>query len=214
MAKQTTAKQTAIVIKAPNFKTAVFRIIGTAPLVMCKFSAKVKAQMMADQEKGSQGKKGKAKEPKDFKAMYEASMHRDKAGWVGMPASAFRAAMISACRLCGFKMTIAKLSVFVEADGMDAEEGTPLVKVEGTPRQVEHAVRNANGSIDIHARAMFDTWAMKLRVRYDADQFSDIDLANLLMRAGMQVGIGEGRPDSRMSAGMGWGTFTLETPKK
>jgi len=27
---------------------------------------------------------------------------------------------------------------------------------------------------------------------------------------GLQVGIGEGRPDSRDSAGLGWGTFKLD----
>jgi len=30
------------------------------------------------------------------------------------------------------------------------------------------------------------------------------------MRVGQQVGICEGRPDSKNSAGMGWGLFTLE----
>jgi hypothetical protein len=29
------------------------------------------------------------------------------------------------------------------------------------------------------------------------------------MRVGIQVGICEGRPDSKNSAGMGWGTFKL-----
>jgi hypothetical protein len=46
-------------------------------------------------------------------------------------------------------------------------------------------------------------------VVYDADQFTLEDVSNLLARAGMQVGIGEGRPDSKMSAGMGWGTFRI-----
>ena len=36
------------------------------------------------------------------------------------------------------------------------------------------------------------------------------DVTNLMQRVGMQVGIGEGRPDSRDSAGLGWGTFRLE----
>jgi len=31
----------------------------------------------------------------------------------------------------------------------------------------------------------------------------------LLARVGMQVGIGEGRPDSKNSAGMGWGLFEV-----
>jgi hypothetical protein len=39
--------------------------------------------------------------------------------------------------------------------------------------------------------------------------FSLDDISNLLMRVGLQVGLGEGRPDSKKSAGMGWGTFEI-----
>jgi hypothetical protein len=58
---------------------------------------------------------------------------------------------------------------------------------------------------------MFDTWSATLRVKFDADQFTVTDVVNLLSRAGGQVGIGEGRPDSKESAGMGWGTFRILT---
>jgi hypothetical protein len=34
-------------------------------------------------------------------------------------------------------------------------------------------------------------------------------VTNLMQRVGLQVGIGEGRPDSRESAGLGWGTFAI-----
>jgi hypothetical protein len=115
--------------------------------------------------------------------------------------------MISACRLVGFKMTISKLSVFVEADGFDADEGTPLVKLEGKPRPLEMCVRNETGVVDVRIRPMFEAWSAKVKIRWDADIFSDTDVANLLMRAGMQVGILEGRPDSKGSAGMGWFAF-------
>jgi len=47
-------------------------------------------------------------------------------------------------------------------------------------------------------------------VNFDADQFTVQDVTNLMQRVGMQVGIGEGRPDSRDSAGLGWGTFCLK----
>jgi hypothetical protein len=32
-------------------------------------------------------------------------------------------------------------------------------------------------------------------------------------RVGAQVGIGEGRPDSKNSTGMGWGTFEIKEVK-
>jgi hypothetical protein len=39
--------------------------------------------------------------------------------------------------------------------------------------------------------------------------FSLDDMANLLMRAGLQCGICEGRPSSQ-SGGMGWGLFEIK----
>ena len=35
------------------------------------------------------------------------------------------------------------------------------------------------------------------------------DVVNLMARVGMQVGIGEGRPDSKASAGLGNGLFQI-----
>ena len=72
------------------------------------------------------------------------------------------------------------------------------------------AVRNESGVCDLRPRPMWRKgWEAVVRVRFDGDQFTLIDVANLLLRAGMQVGIGEGRPDSRNSCGMGWGLFRL-----
>jgi hypothetical protein len=52
-------------------------------------------------------------------------------------------------------------------------------------------------------------WEATVRIRFDADLFTITDVANLLRRAGLQVGVGEGRPDSKKSAGMGWGIFDI-----
>jgi hypothetical protein len=201
-------------ISPPNIVEAEFRIVGTAPYVQNKFSAKARMQIHATQEAGTQSKSKRVREPKDFKANCEAATHRDlREGWCGIPAPAFRNALISACRLVGFKMTHAKLSVFVLADGLD-EDGTPLVKIEGESEYSEMAVRNDSGVVDIRARPMWRQWSASVRVRFDGDQFSLIDVANLLNRAGMQVGIGEGRPDSKDSNGVGWGTFEVESDRE
>lgn len=213
-----------IEIKPPNFRTLEVGIIGTAPLVLNKFSHKAKMMMKAKQEAGGQAKKKKEREAKDFEACYEAAKYVSRDGtvaskaprmasddpWLGVPAPAFRNAMISACRLVGFTMTIAKLAVFVEADGFDRDDGTPLVKItKGEPHYHESMVRNETGVCDIRARPMWDEWEIVLRVRFDADMFSEADVVNLLARAGAQVGIGEGRPGSKNSNGMGWGTYRL-----
>lgn len=208
-----TKQNTQVVIAAPNIQTAEFTLIGTAPFVQLRFSEKAMNAMMAKMQEGSKAKGKKVREARDFDDDFKQSMHVSTEGWVGIPAGAFRAAMISACRLVGFKMTLAKLSVFIEADGIDKIDGVPLVKIEGTPEPNKMAVRNATGVADIRCRAMWKKWTVKLRVRFDADQFSLQDISNLLSRVGMQVGVGEGRPDSRESAGLGWGTFELANDK-
>ena len=106
-------------------------------------------------------------------------------------------------------MTLAKLSLFVEGDGFDKVDAVPLIKIDGTPESHLMHARNATGVCDLRVRAKFWPWSAILNVSYDSDQFTATDVANLLLRVGAQVGIGEGRPDSKKSAGMGWGTFTL-----
>jgi len=201
-------QRTELVIQAPNLQVIEFQVRGTAPYVQHRFWKK--AEMMEEQGKGTtkQSKSKKVRPPKDFEKDYEQSKHVSTEGWIGIPAPAFRNAMISACRVSGFVMTRAKLSVFILPDGFDQDDGTPLVKIKGKPQMHTSRVRNDNGSPDIRSRAMFPAWGCTLRVRYDGDQFSSIDIANLIERAGLQVGIGEGRPDSPKGTGMGWGTFT------
>lgn len=204
-------QERSVIIAPPRFETATVRLIGTAPYVQHKFSAKAKNMIIETQLLGSQAKKGRKREPKDFDAVYRGAMYVSRDGWHGIPASAFRNAMISACRTVNFKMTLAKLSLFTEADGFDSEDGTPLVKItKGEPHQHTAPARNANGSVDIRVRPMWDEgWEVMLRIRWDAEQFSATDVVNLLARVGQQIGIGEGRPDSRMSAGLGWGLFDV-----
>ena len=48
-----------------------------------------------------------------------------------------------------------------------------------------------------------------VRIRFDADQFTLTDVANLFARVGLCGGIGEGRPDSKTSAGIGYGLFEI-----
>lgn len=207
--KKAPENEVAVVINPPNIQTIELSIQGTAPYVQHKFSEKARKEMLAKQTDTTQKSKRK-KDARDVKAEFEAAIHYSSDGWIGIPAPAFRCAMIDACRLVGFKMTVAKISVFIEADGFDADDGTPLVRLlAGKPEVSEIAARLDNGTAMVTIRPMWREWGAKLRVRYDAEQFSASDVTNLLHRAGLQVGVGEGRPFSKKSNGMGWGTFTL-----
>jgi len=209
--KVTEGKATATVnISAPNIRTACFTIIGSSPYVQARFSAKAMQAMKSKMMAGSTAKGKKVREARDFDDDFKQAQHISEDGWYGIPAGAFRQAIISACRLVGFKMTMAKLSVFVESDGVDRVDGVPLVRlVADEPEKTEMAVRNQTGVADIRVRPMWRKWSAELRIQFDADQFTIQDVTNLISRVGLQVGIGEGRHDSRESAGLGWGCFKI-----
>jgi hypothetical protein len=206
---------TTVQIKPPNFGVAVFRVKGTAPLVIHRFSSKTKEQMKQKMETGKAASSKKNREAKQTDDLFKESMYRSPEGWTGFNASSIRNAMISACRLVGFKMTLAKMSIFVEADGWDAEEPQiPLVKIDGDPVKQEDMARVETGQPYVTVRAAYHKWGAGIKIRWDADQFTIQDVTHLLMRVGKQVGIGEGRPDSKNSCGMGWGLFDIEETKE
>lgn len=201
-------------IPAANLRIAEFKIIGTAPYVQHKFSSKAKEMMMAAQRAGGTKNKNKTREARDFKDDFiQAQYKPSKGNWANgaIPATAIKAAMVAACRLVDFKMTDAKQCVYVLADGYDPDELIPLIRItKGKPRQFEQLVRNATGVADIRSRPLWDEgWEAIVRIQFDADRFTIKDVSNLLMRAGTQVGVGEGRTASRMCVGLGWGAFRV-----
>lgn len=198
-------------IKAPNFEHAKFHIVGTAPLVIHRFSTKTKNMLLNKQIEGKSASSKKDRQAVNTDDIFNEARYISKEGWDGFNASSIRKAMIDSCRLVGFKMVLAKLSVFVLADGVDATEPQiPLIRIYGDPVKQEDMARVQTGQPYITVRPAYHDWSADVTVRYDADQFSRQDLANLMMRVGMQVGIGEGRPSSKNSAGMGWGLFEIQ----
>jgi len=200
-----------VTIKAPNFGQIEFGLIGTAPLVGNKFAAKAREMMKAGQESGQTSRAKKTREPKNFDEVYQGHRHISTDGWDGIPATAIRAAMVSACRAAGYKMTWAKLAFQVIPDGFDNDDRSALIRItKGEPTPLESYVRLATGTADITHRPIWEQgWEASVTIRYDADMLTPQDITNLLSRAGAQVGILAGRPDSRMSSGQGWGTFKL-----
>jgi hypothetical protein len=208
----------AVEIKAPNMMLVSVHIRGSANYVCNAFSEEARAQMAADQEKGSMDKArggAKKREPKDFNKGYLGSMHISAEGWPGIPVIAFRAAMVRAASLVGIEMTRAKQCVFVMCDGY-TKDGQGLVKItKGEPERFDSYVRNDNGSPDIRARARFPPgWEAVVTMKFDSDFISMNSAVNLLHRAGVQVGIGAGRPFSTDSVGQGWGTFDIVVPEE
>jgi len=183
---------------------------GISPLVCNRFAEKARQELHDRHAAGDQRKSKKEREPKDFNAAYEAAMHRSTDGWLGLPCSAFMSAMVSACRATGVVMTRAKIAMWIDADGY-SDDGYALTKItKGKPRYDERYVRNQTGVVDLRARPMWDPgWQAVVTISFDRGMISPESIANLLSRAGRQVGIQEGRPDSKKSVGMGWGLFKI-----
>jgi hypothetical protein len=198
-------------ITPPNITHAVFHIEGTSPLVIHRFSTKAKNGMLDKMAEGTVKNKGKKEfKPTNTDDTYNEARYISKQGWDGFNVSSIRNAIIRACSLVNIKMTLAKLSLFVEADGRDAVEPEfGLIRIIGKPRKLEMVARVETGQAYVCVRPIYDEWSAKLRISFDADQFSLQDVTNLLARAGAQVGIGEGRNFSKNSAGMGWGSFKI-----
>ena len=212
-----TSRNATVTITPPNIQTAIFRIEGTAPLVVHRFDKKV---MQDFEDKIIQGSKPKGKNkfnPKDPEDICQAAKYigeTDGKQWEGFNASGIRLSMISACRGANFKMTIAKQSLFVEADGWDVLTPLiPLVRIIGKAQTSKMIAKAETGVAMLTIRPMYNPWSAKVRIRFDADLFSLSDVTNLLTRAGDCVGICEGRPDSKNSGGMGWGTFKIVNEK-
>jgi len=204
------AKKEFLQIKAPNIHQATFSISGHH-LVVHRFSAKTKLEMKGKMEAGKTASSRKVREPKSTEDTYNEARYISAEGWDGFHAAAIRCGLISMCRLVGFKMTLAKLSVFIVADGFDASEPQiPLIRIYGKPTKQEDMARVETGQPYVTVRPAYHNWSAKVNIRWDADQFTVNDITNLLQRLGEQGGICEGRNDSPNSAGMGWGSFEVD----
>ena len=209
------AKKTAkLTISNPNFQTVKFKIVGTSSLMVHHFGEKARKQIIAKQT--SENKVAGKRPPKDYKAEFESARYRAAgAGWDGFYAGAIRNAMIAAARYVdGLQMTKSKGLFFIRAEGRDRTDGTPLVRIRGCKAVHDtRPARNDDGGADIRNRPRFDNWHAEVSIDFDADAMSAQDIANLLQRAGTQVGICDGRPGSPNSNGMGFGTFTVAGSK-
>lgn len=197
-------------------------IVGAdqSPLKVLRFSAKKRQKVQETQEAGDQAKTKKKRNPKDFaeeleEAKYICTQMIDgkPVTWLGLNASGVRNGCIETCRVAGFVMTKAKMSIFCVPDGLDDLDSTPLCRIHGVPEPLSRSidyVRNASGVIDLRPRITFLTWGINLRLRFDEDQFSPSDVVNLVIRVGQQNGLGEGRPNGTNGNGTGCGLFTVD----
>lgn len=198
-----------IEIHAPRIQVVDVPIVGTTPLIVHAWSEKSRKEMLDKQ----MGATKRAKEKKDPHADYMASRYIADAGWDGVPAVAFKAAMVGACRtIDDFPMTLAKRLFRVRADGRSTG-GTlavDLVRIIGEPRMRKDMVRVAGGTADIRFRAEFPEWSAVIGIEFNASMVSAEQVINLLALAGYSEGICEWRPSAPKSATGSYGCWRIQ----
>lgn len=214
-----------VAIKLRPIETEMFecRIIGTSRLVVNRKQMRgpgALGKTMEDKITGAEQearRRGiKVRTPRQKKQVFEASKYKFKGSTrEGIPATAVKKALIAAAHdKRGFSKVDVKQSVFVIADG-DSSDGMPLVALE-KPKAVMHEALVSVGSglrkvPDLRWRASYPRWSAKLRFEYVTDTATPEAIVNLLQRAGVTIGLCEGRPEG--GSGLEWGRFTVETGK-
>lgn len=195
-----------IELPALNIGLMEVTLVGDSPLIVHAWSMKAKREMLDKQLKKAKG----AREAKDPKADFDASMYRFADGGHGFPSVAFKgAAVTAATSVSGITKVAARQAFHIlgeDADIAGAFEGScsrvNLVRIDGYPQMREDMVRVGMGTADLRYRAEFPKWSVKVLVRYNANVLSEAQLLNLLNTAGFAVGVGEWRPEKDGQYGM------------
>jgi hypothetical protein len=223
---------TRLLIKPVETETLLIHVIGTAPLIVSRFSEKAKKQML-DAQLGIKNPPAKRDPESEFLAsLYKAGLV-DPDGpqglWLprdpdeaedaervinenqlwGLPSMAFKMATIGAGRFYGKAVKMTELRQFMFFNGINVPgEAGRMVVIKGIPEQREDYVRLAgvNHPADLRYRGCFYEWEADLEVRYTKNLLDRTSLISLIDAGGMGVGVGEWRPERNGE----FGTFQVD----
>ena len=194
-----------IVIKRIDTETIRIPIVGTAPLMVNKFTEKSKRKMLDDM----QGRKS-PKQIKDPQADYDAAFYRCDDGTPGFPVIAFKAATVSAARFYGKEVSMTGLRQFMFFDGEFSNvEGIQLARLIGEPHMREDAVKVGVNGRDLRYRPCFTTWTTTIDVVYVRAMLTRESVVSLVEAGGLGVGVGEWRPERRGD----FGTYQVDSDR-
>ena len=181
-------------------------IVGTAPLIVHKFSEKAKRQMLD----AMQGRKS-PKQSKDPEADYEAAFYRHDDGGFGFPVIAFKACTVGGARFFGKDVTMTGLRqcMFFDAE-FSKQDGQKLARIVGEPLMREDAVTVGVSGRDLRYRPEFTEWTTALDVIYVKSMLTRESVLSLVEAGGMGVGVGEWRPEKRGD----FGTFQIDVTRE
>jgi hypothetical protein len=198
-----------IIIPAIKIEELAITLIGDSPLIVHRFSEKVKREMLDKQMKKATTKAREAKNPvADFmESLYWLTLkpgeHTEEAfeaaindgAEFGFPSIAFKSSAVSAAYRAGITKDKATSRGAFHIDG-------EFVKIDGIPSMREDMVRIQGTSADIRYRGEFKEWKTTFKVRYNASVYSVEQIANFFNLGGFACGVGEWRPEKDGSYGM------------
>lgn len=200
------AKKAEPTIELTRLNDAIIEVAirGLTPVIPHKWSEKAKRQLPGHPEKE---KTKPVREDKNPEEEAEACLYYldDKKRRIGMPATAFKAAMVGACRFFPKPtMTEAKQIFFIEGEGEDQ-----LVEIKGHKVMKEDLARLPTGSPDLRYRYYIFDWTAMIRIRFTPHVISEESIINLLDAAG-RSGIGDWRPSAPKSMTGTFGTWRVD----
>lgn len=178
-------------------------IKGITPVIPHKWSEKAKSMMPGHPKSAERVKERKGVRKPEEEA--EACVYRLSDGRPGIPATAFKAAIVGACRFFDKpSMTEVKQLIFVEGVGPEQ-----LVPITGKQVLREDTPRNSGGGADLRYRNMFINWTATLKIRYVPSSITASSVVTLVDAAG-RGGVGDWRPSSPKSATGTFGCWRVE----
>ncbi|MEE8607877.1 MAG: hypothetical protein V3S55_09740 [Nitrospiraceae bacterium] len=200
------AKKTVADFEVPELEIGVLNllVVGTSPVIPHAISAKNKEQIAAKQQQKGQQARGKRNPRQEYlDSFYMIKGKPETKNCVyGLPAAAFRQAMISACRQVP-NLTMAGTQGCFHVFGV---KGTNFVKLidHSDPRMGEDTVTLSGPGrpLDLRYRPYFDEWSVRMEIQFNLNVISIEQLFNLAHIAGFHVGVGDHRPEKAGSNGM------------
>ena len=172
-------------------------IVGLTPYIAHRWSEKAR-KMMLDNMQGIKS----PKEPKDPKAEFEAAQYRFPDGGHGIPAVAFKSAIVGSARFFGKSVKMTELRQAVHVLGEGEEQLVRIVAEE--PWMREDPVKVGMNGTDLRYRPQYDKWAATISVSFVPSLIDKSSIVALVDAAGM-VGVGEWRPEKSGT----YGTFQV-----
>ena len=196
---------------SPSFRVTAE---GIEPLVLHRFLQKTTAGLMKKsirRRKGrsvKQRRKRKIRPPRNFEADYIAATYRaseEEGGWAGFRAAIFAGRSLARVAQRAICNDFDETRDLITPQGRDyIEPDIPLVRLTEPRMHVGPARNWGSAKRSIFARVHVGrVWCRSISSS-TSTRSAQKSLLNLVTRAGKYIGIGEGRPDSRMSNGCDW----------